>query len=63
MAAEDTTARPPSAAQELHAPQLSAWLRLMLAEIAAKRERLEQARAEQTLRAREADAPDPRPGR
>jgi hypothetical protein len=36
-----------------HPPSLSPWLRLMLAEIARKREDLEQARAEEQRRATE----------
>jgi hypothetical protein len=42
---------------------LSEWLQLMLAEIARKREDLEQAREEETKRERETppDAPPPRP--
>ena len=41
---------PPLAGQESPAPALSFWLRLMLAEIAAKREALERGRAEEALR-------------
>jgi hypothetical protein len=42
---------------------LSEWLQLMLAEIARKREDLEQAREEETKRERESqpDAPPPKP--
>ena len=41
---------PASAGLEPPAPALSQWLQLMLAEIAAKREALERARAEEALR-------------
>ena len=39
---------------------LSEWLRLMLAEIARKREDLERARAEEAQRLREREAAQPR---
>ena len=54
MAAEEQpTFVPPSHLQDQQASALSAWLSLMLAEIARKREDLEQARAEQLRRAAE----------
>ncbi len=42
-------------AQASHGSPLSPWLKLMLEEIARKREELEQARTEQLRRGREAD--------
>ena len=44
---------PPLSGQESPAPALSFWLQLMLAEIAAKREALERARAEEARRSTE----------
>jgi len=48
MASEPST--PPLSESESPAPALSFWLQLMLAEIAAKREALERARAEEARR-------------
>jgi hypothetical protein len=44
-----------SQGEESHSSPLSPWLKLMLAEIARKRDDLEEARAEQLRRANEAD--------
>lgn len=47
---------PALSGSESHAPRLSFWLELMLAEIAAKRDALERARAEEALRSAERTA-------
>jgi hypothetical protein len=44
---------PALSGEESHAPALSQWLQLMLAEITAKREALERARAEEAQRCAE----------
>ena len=57
--AADSQSRPPPGqpGEEPQELRLSPWLRLMLAEIARKREDLEQARAEELRRAGESDMP------
>lgn len=52
LSEEESPARAPSG-QESSAPALSQWLQLMLAEITAKREAHERARAEEALRSAE----------
>ena len=47
---EKESPAPASALHESQAPALSQWLQLMLAEISAKREALERARAEEARR-------------
>jgi hypothetical protein len=54
--------RPLSGSQS-HAPALSPWLQLMLAEIAAKREALERARAEEARRRSERSGAAPHDSR
>ncbi len=50
---EDASPAAAPSQSESHAPPLSQWLQLMLAEIAAKREALEHARAEEARRSTE----------
>ena len=54
-AGDTSPARPLLPAEQPPPRALSPWLRLMLAEIARKRDELEQARAEQLRRASEAE--------
>lgn len=53
---ESQTQAPALSGSESQAPALSQWLQLMLAEISAKREALERARAEEARRREECAA-------
>lgn len=62
LSEEESPARPQSGS-ESQAPAISQWLQLMLAEIAAKREAHERARAEDALRSAEHGARSAEPRR